>query len=370
METFGEHLKRFALAVDIVSDRAFETIFHSVADYLKVSVNVEFCELLVPTTVEGEPGLKSLFHPGGEEWSRRIRDSKGDFQGQISYAFERREQLWIVAKSKRQLSQAEEYVNLLSHNGVQGVPLPKYVALTAKAMFTSVMFPLLDEGHRLALLNLESSEYLKPTRHLKEEFDHIADSLALLYALKKTYSTQSHNTDRAIHDLQQHKNTPLCGVHRVFLASSTKANDDVLGVIQDVLGMFEVEIEYWKDDVEAGDIPSHIWRKLSTSELGICYFSEANEANHALFVDNPNVLFEAGIMYALVHTSGVMRNWIPIREQNSPSMPFDFSSERAVVVPRRPDGRLNSERFRDELRRRFGAAQLPSKPLAAGHTNS
>jgi hypothetical protein len=71
-------------------------------------------------------------------------------------------------------------------------------------------------------------------------------------------------------------------------------------------------------------------------------------------VDNPNVLFEAGMLHALTFlsiqgTSG----WIPIREQNSPQPPFDFAGERIELIPRAADGSLNQEMFRTRLRARL-----------------
>jgi hypothetical protein len=74
-------------------------------------------------------------------------------------------------------------------------------------------------------------------------------------------------------------------------------------------------------------------------------------------VDNPNVVFEAGMLHARTANNesgdgGEPTGWIPIREVDSPPAPFDFASERTVQVPRRADGAVNEDRLRDELRAR------------------
>ena len=50
-----------------------------------------------------------------------------------------------------------------------------------------------------------------------------------------------------------------------------------------------------------------------------------------------NELFKAG-MQALQNSPGsLLRGWIPIREAASPELPFDFASERMVIIDRSKD---------------------------------
>ena len=67
------------------------------------------------------------------------------------------------------------------------------------------------------------------------------------------------------------------------------------------------------------------------------------------------------MMNALVHTSAAMGAWIPIRERNSPGLPFNFSTERILFVPRDSRGQLIAEAFKDELHRRCRAAGMPQR---------
>jgi hypothetical protein len=50
--------------------------------------------------------------------------------------------------------------------------------------------------------------------------------------------------------------------------------------------------------------------------------------------------------------AGRHRKWIPMREPKSAAIPFDFASQRMLVVDRHPNGKLNSHAFEDALRKR------------------
>jgi hypothetical protein len=360
METFGQHLQRFALAVDIVSDKVFEKVFNLAVKQLEKNLAVVFSEFLVPTTVDDAPGLRSYFTRGGGGWSKRIKDAAGNYQGQISYAYDRGEPMWIVSDDKGPLRDVHTYLNLLSHSG-RSEGIPRYVGLTDEPVLTSIIYPLLHDGERIGVINFESTEYLSSIRSLKQELKCIADSITSLFVLMKACCTQSQNTELAISALEQHKGAIVSGASRVFVASSANADEDVMQAVSEVLEVFDIRLEYWKNDAEPGDIRSHIWRKLLASELGICYFSEPAHGSDVSYRDNSNVLFEAGMMYAVVQTSSGMKAWIPIREINSPPLPFNLSTERALLVPRYPNGSLNKEKFREDLRARLRAVQTPTR---------
>ena len=46
--------------------------------------------------------------------------------------------------------------------------------------------------------------------------------------------------------------------------------------------------------------------------------------------------------------------WIPVREEQSPQIPFDFGSENVLSVPRE-EGEFNEDDFRAKLRARLRA---------------
>ncbi|WP_138760642.1 TIR domain-containing protein [Modestobacter altitudinis] len=142
-----------------------------------------------------------------------------------------------------------------------------------------------------------------------------------------------------------------------FVAYSHRADSKVRVVIQQVLHQYGKQVEFtdWAKVHEPGNINTHIAREVARSRFGICYLSEPAETGggqHA-FVDNPNVVFEAGMLHA--RTSEIDGNegepcgWIPVREAGSPPAPFDFASERILHVPRYEDGTLDADELRQQL---------------------
>jgi hypothetical protein len=72
------------------------------------------------------------------------------------------------------------------------------------------------------------------------------------------------------------------------------------------------------------------------------------------FRDNPNVVFEAGMLQALTNSPNVEpTGWIPVREKSSPDAPFDFAAERILTVDRLRDGKLNEDSFQERLKGRI-----------------
>ena len=65
--------------------------------------------------------------------------------------------MWIVAKDKGPLREADAYVNLVAHgNGSEY--FPTYVGLTEETILTSIIYPLVHDGGRIGVINLESTD--------------------------------------------------------------------------------------------------------------------------------------------------------------------------------------------------------------------
>ena len=79
--------------------------------------------------------------------------------------------------------------------------------------------------------------------------------------------------------------------------------------------------------------------------MGDCSEAESIEQR---YVDNSNVLIEAGMLHAL-RSSRLASTvaWIPIREADdrTDSIPFDFVTERMIQVPRESNGALMVDEF-------------------------
>jgi hypothetical protein len=127
----------------------------------------------------------------------------------------------------------------------------------------------------------------------------------------------------------------------VFLAYPGRYKKDVLEIINDTLQAFSDRIEAvdWGKLDKPGDITLELFRQIGRCRFGLCYFSEETQEGSNYFQDNPNVLFEAGMMHALTsQPDGPQRNWIPIREVRSVPTPFDLSSLLTILVDRNDEG--------------------------------
>jgi hypothetical protein len=77
------------------------------------------------------------------------------------------------------------------------------------------------------------------------------------------------------------------------------------------------------DIADSGAITAQIADKIVKSRFGICYFSEpGQQPSQHKYVDNPNVIFEAGMLHALINSPDAPPSgWIPVREDDSPPPP-------------------------------------------------
>jgi hypothetical protein len=109
----------------------------------------------------------------------------------------------------------------------------------------------------------------------------------------------------------------------------------------------------WDEMSGRGDLGQSIDEAVMESRFGICYMSEPAEDGAATaFIDNPNVVFEAGMLHAWTTASAKadafnnrLQLWIPIRERDSPPAPFDFGAMRILIVPRSKSGELEESSF-------------------------
>ena len=131
------------------------------------------------------------------------------------------------------------------------------------------------------------------------------------------------------------------------------AHTAVIDTIREVVIGFDgcVEPDYWEDITEAGNINAQVIEKIRSSDFGLCYFSEPVNGGESQFADNPNVLFEAGMMQALNNSPGArLGGWMPVRENASAGVPFDIAAERIVIVPGAEDNSLDKVEFSKRLR--------------------
>lgn len=357
VNTFGDYLRHFARSVDIVDEHTLDEVRELVYKYVRDELEAAYFSLARMQTVDGRPGLRTVWSTENEDLATTIQTPSGSYSSQISVSFGEGKPLWIVNPDQRSLRQSSEYIDLWS--GVQD--LPRYQAPIDRDMKTSIIMPLIHWSRILGVIYLESTSYLEITDVAKDELSLLADTVAILLELRQTNRAQVAGTKAALSDLQAILSStkfPRLTKPQIFVAFSAKARDEVVAVIQQVLDEFSdaLKVVQWNRIEDSGSITLRLIEEIARSRFGICYFSEPADDAENRFEDNPNVLFEAGMLHSLTNSPVASPSaWIPIREKRAPKVPFDFASERMLIVARKADGEIMEERFRTDLRRRVQA---------------
>jgi hypothetical protein len=357
VKTFGDYLRHFARSVDIVDEHTIDEVRDLVYAYVRDELEAAYFSLAAEQTVDGRVGLRTIWSTNNADHATTIRTPEGNYSSQISVAFGERKPLWIVNPDQRPLRQSTEYVDRWS--GV--TDLPRYQAPIDREMKTSIVLPLIHWSRVLGVICLESTSCLEITEVAKDELQLLADAVAILSELRQTNRAQVAGTRAALTDLKAILSStkfPRITKPQVFIAFSSRADDEVVGAIQKVLGEFNdiLRIVLWNKIEESGSITLRLIEQIARSRFGVCYFSEPSADSSEHFQDNPNVLFEAGMLHSLTNSPvGTPSAWIPIREKKSPRIPFDFASERILFIERNHDGELMEERFRADLRGKMKA---------------
>jgi hypothetical protein len=355
--TLAGQLRHFARSVDIVDDEIFDRVRGLIVRYVRTELDAEYFELMREETLGGEPVLKMFWSSDDREHSAPVRTREGGYTNPLTLAFGSDRPLWIVGVDKKALRDAPALIDEWS-----GCELPSpYRPSSDQSIRTVVVLPL-RRRRVLGIYYFESCSHLGITDVAKVELAMLAEALAILLELYDVNRSQSRMTASAIADLQDNLESakfPRLAKPHFFIASSVRADMRVMTVIDEVLDDFSDRIEFtdWRRMAQSGNISTQIAKEVTRSRFGICYLSEPTPEGS--YLDNPNVVFEAGMLHARTGSNesgdgGEPTGWIPIRELDSPPAPFDFAAERTVQVPRRSDGSVNEDRLRDDLRTRVG----------------
>lgn len=351
--TFGTYLKNISLSIDIVNDETFKRVKEEMEDYFK-KLDIKFFEFLVPANIEDKPGLKTVWHTGGDNWNKKLKDANGKYQGQISYSYDLNKKLCIVAASGGKLSKAKSFINQWKAKG-QKIELPKYVYLSDDPTYASVMIPAAGKTqNKIGIFNFEFGQKIEITVDLQDELKILTEAFANIYVLNKANITQRENTAEVLKTLRERDGfTTDFKKPFIFVASSSRCDKLVYASIKTVLSNYDTKVrtEFWDASSNSGSIPDEIQKYISECTYGVCYLSEkASEGSEPEYRDNANVLFEAGMIHAL---KGGDR-WIPIREADelTDPPPFDIASLRHVLVVRDENGdfdKISKKKFQEEL---------------------
>ena len=215
------------------------------------------------------------------------------------------------------------------------------------------------------VLNLEFKDCLPISARGKAAAKDLVAALSRIIWLHETNRTQLDDTRTALHQLQGGQDTAVDALRRrtVFLASSSRADASVVQTLRSVLNDdFDeyFDLEFWQEEAAIGSISEHVRTTIASAEFGVCYMSEPahGDSGPAKYVDNPNVLFEAG-MFQMLHqlrddpSESEVSRWIPVREgpDLTTPLPFDFAGDRILVVPRNSETEeVDTEELADRMR--------------------
>jgi hypothetical protein len=359
--------RQFSLSVDSLDDQTFERSKQVLEQYLIERLGVSFFRAAIDGAwiKSGEfdiPALETVWSRWNKKHPTIPTREDGDLSSQLAVSFLTRKPMWVVAADEGRLIDAAHagtgYIDQWSN-----IPdLPPYADFGDSMACTSILLPL-EYGTRVfGVLDLQFDEVVPITDRGRLAMRRVASSFARLMWLYETERTRNADTFKAFRELEEPHLKTLSPLRRrqVFLSTSGRADERVVEILQSVLSEFEdvFDVRYWKNETLGGDIKQQVRDELMRSEFGVCYLSEPTEGEPSSprFADNPNVIFEAGMLQALHETqrdAAVLSRWIPVREIEpfSTPLPFNFATDRVVGVCREAEsGALNEEEFAESLR--------------------
>lgn len=357
--TFGSDLLRFASGTSFIDQGIFNQVYNKVRRYVKSVLHIDTFEMLIGIKVNGRQGLQPLWGRKFGFTAYQLRNPEnGDLEGQCALCYESANPLWIISEDQVPLSdEGATYIDLWSNTK----EIPRYKEFKSEGNSTLISLPMTRaDGSVFGVADFESQERLEPSSRAKAEFEKLAEAMASLYITLQEVGTKQEKIEGIITDLGEglSKKDPFRLVKpRIFFAFSAKADLEVVGAIEEVLGKYshKLEVRNWQRFTQTGNINQHIMEEISASKFGLCYLSERVESENGLnFQDNPNVLFEAGMLQALSRSPvSEPKDWVPVRETLGPPVPFDFSVDRVLMVSRNQAGELNRASLIAELQKRM-----------------
>ena len=360
-ETFGSRLKRFALSVDIVDDNIFQRTWDLIRQHLTELLKPTYMALLVESQVNDRPGLwaRECSEGGNLAFSIKTKkDEKGkdEYTGLAAYSFGEGKPLWLISPDKVPL----DLNTSIKDKWSKAENLPRFDRPADAGIRSVVFVPLRQRGRTIGVLDLQSTQYNEITNKITNELLLLADTLTVLLTLSDINKSQRDHTVEAINlhsKALSEESWPILTKPKIFVASSDKADETVMGAICSVLDEFsaQLDVHYWKDSSNSGNINLEILQQVRESQFGLCYFSEPVNDPKGTYQDNINVVFEAGMFQSQTNPNVTddPTGWIPIREQLSPPPPFDFAQQRMIIVERLADGDPNINMLKGSLRDRI-----------------
>lgn len=384
MQSFGWNLLQFARSVDSLSQGIIDDMKEVTSTYFLRKEGLGACYFCVHRTgamFEGVQALKTVWSSEQNSESqvvRRFRERGSSESPNLrALAYNEDRCLWITPSTLKSddtnltlesagpESLVDQWRERTDDNDLK---LPGYVRLHDNPCRTLVALPLRHHGEKLGVLVVEFDRQIPITTGARQEAMLVQEALGRILWLQDAAQSQQEGTRKAFEQLKNIVNQSTSSVDppTLFFAFAGKADALVTDAVKKIISddyQNRIVLISWDHMDNPGQITDQVVKEISRCKYGICYLSEpapvkSPNSKKQKFVDNANVLIEAGMLYALrsSHLAATVA-WIPIRESEelTDSVPFDFVTERMVKVPRDQKGDLLLEQFENELRSKLDA---------------
>lgn len=368
---FGDRILEFVLSADIMDSKTFEELMDIIYKYLSVEFDVASFSVLVADETEGGGSLLVAKTTSEDDYPPVVVTSESGFH--VAYSFLKNQPLWIVDRSKGLLRGSSDLQDLWSDAKDIPTQLKRHTDDDNRTMILHPIRRSGSEGNAMGLIEVTAEEFVKPSPAGLEEIQTLANLVGRAVQMLELRQDMQDNTRRALRSLERSLEIGQWArleIPAVFVAfpgiekDSEYAADQasILTCIKDVLGEFaHLEVVFWDNMSESGSIMEQVAGEIRDASMGVCLLSEPISSEEPSledsdvtykFDDNPNVLYEAGMMQALAKSYGsLMQGWIPIREEDSAPRPFDLAGERTITVPRNEEGHFDESVFTEIFRR-------------------
>ena len=301
-----------------------------------------------------------MWSNGEKADNQSLKDFEGNFLGQAAYAFVNKVPIWVTEENGDTLSESAICIDHWSEQH-RHKDFPKYWDFFQGGIKTSVVVPLVYEGieHPLGMINCEFKNHIDCTAHAKQVFMDLAKSISIMIHMANVREAQVTNSNDAISEIENlvQNRINILEKKRIFVACPNNCKPDVLTILKNIAKAYspEYEFKFWFDMDEPGDVIEQLMKEISNSAYAIIYFSEIDDEEKGTFRDNPNVVYEAGMFQSQKYdTLSPTKFWIPIREKNSPKLPFDFAKERTILIERDDENEIiDKESTIKDIHKRF-----------------
>jgi hypothetical protein len=393
MQTFGWNLLQFARSVDNLNQEIVDGMQELARDYFLSKDGLGACYFCVHRSgakFERMPAFKTVWTSEESEEAqvvRRFTDASGSESPSLrALAYNEDRCLWVTAGRGAEGNKPPDDATL-DDTRADGIEdhwrepghdehtLPPYIPMHNRPCRTLVALPLKHQGRKLGVLAIEFERQIPITAGARQEAEFLRKALGRILWLQDAAMAQREGTRKAFEELKNVVSESGSSVDppTIFFAYPGRSDTAVVDAIKRiVVGDYsdQLVLSSWDQMANPGQITDQIVEEISRCRYGICYLSElaedpAGDVRQQRYVDNRNVLIEAGMLYALRNSRLAQTGaWIPVREgdDRTEAVPFDFVAERMIQVPRGEDGNLLSKEFDEELKKRIDAMIVRCDP--------